>query len=315
VDILEAIKIFVLAIDWRYFMELVFSGLTKGSIYALIALGYTMVYGIIQLINFAHGDIYMLGAFTGLIVAGVLGFLGFPTLGILVIAAVVAVLYCAAYGYTIEKIAYKPLRGAQRLSPLISAIGMSIFLSNYVLSAQTQNFVRFPYLLPDMPFLDPISDILRPSSFLIILCSAVVMVSLTLFIKYTRLGKAMRATAQNRKMAMLLGIDADKIISATFIIGSGLAAIGGILIASHTLQINFNIGFLAGIKAFTAAVLGGIGSIPGAMLGGLVLGLCESMTAGYFASDYEDMVAFAILILILTFRPSGLLGKAKVQKV
>jgi branched-chain amino acid transport system permease protein len=214
-----------------------------------------------------------------------------------------------------EKIAYKPLRGAQRLSPLISAIGMSIFLGNYVLNAQTQDFVRFPYLLPDMPFLDPISDILRPSSFLIIVCSAVVMVALTLFIKYTRLGKAMRATAQNRKMAMLLGIDADRIISATFIIGSALAAVGGILIASHTLQINFNIGFLAGVKAFTAAVLGGIGSIPGAMLGGLVLGLCESFAAGYFVSDYEDMVAFAILILILTFRPSGLLGKAKVQKV
>jgi branched-chain amino acid transport system permease protein len=312
---IDAIRTFALAIDWRYFIELVFSGLTKGSIYALISLGYTMVYGIIELINFAHGEIYMLGAFTGLIVAGVLGYLGFPALGILVIAAVVAVLYCAAYGYTMEKIAYKPLRGAQRLSPLISAIGMSIFLGNYVLNAQTQDFVRFPNLLPSMPFLDPISDILRPSSFLIIVCSAVVMVALSLFIKYTRLGKAMRATAQNRKMAMLLGIDADRIISATFIIGSALAAVGGILIASHTLQINFNIGFLAGVKAFTAAVLGGIGSIPGAMLGGLVLGLCESFAAGYFVSDYEDMVAFAILILILTFRPSGLLGKAKVQKV
>ena len=314
-NIFDAIHSFIVDIDWRYFIELVFSGLTKGSIYALISLGYTMVYGIIELINFAHGEIYMLGAFTGLIVAGVLGYLGFPSLGILVIAALVAVIWCAAYGYTIEKIAYRPLRGAQRLSPLISAIGMSIFLGNYVLNAQTQDFVRFPDLLPEMAFLEPISDILRPSSFLIIFCSAAVMVSLTLFIKYTRLGKAMRATAQNRKMATLLGIDADRIISATFIIGSGLAAIGGILIASHTLQINFNIGFLAGIKAFTAAVLGGIGSIPGAMLGGLVLGCCESFAAGYFVSDYEDMVAFAILILILIFRPSGLLGKAKVQKV
>ncbi len=302
-------------IDWRYLLELFLGGLTKGCIYALISLGYTMVYGIIELINFAHGEIYMLGAFTGLIVAGVLTTMGYPQLSILIIGAFVAVVYCAAYGYTVEKIAYKPLRGAMRLSPLISAIGMSIFLQNYVLIAQTQDFLRFPNLIPEFSFLEPISDILRPSSFLIIVASSLVMVFLTLFIKFTRLGKAMRATAQNRKMAMLLGIDADKIISATFIIGSALAAIGGVLIASHTQQINFNIGFLAGIKAFTAAVLGGIGSIPGAMLGGLVLGCCESFATGYLSSDYEDLFAFAILILILTFRPSGLLGKAKVQKV
>jgi branched-chain amino acid transport system permease protein len=312
---MDALQAYFLDIDWWYFLELTLNGLTKGSIYALIALGYTMVYGIIELINFAHGEIYMLGAFTGLIVAGVLGAIGFPLGGVLIIAAIVAVIYCASYGYTIEKIAYKPLRGSNRLSPLISAIGMSIFLQNYILIAQTQEFVRFPDLLPEMPFLEPIADILRPSSFLIIVCSTVVMLGLTLFIKYTRLGKAMRATAQNHKMAMLLGIDADRIISATFIIGSALAAVGGILIASHTLQINFNIGFLAGIKAFTAAVLGGIGSIPGAMLGGLVLGCCESFAAGYFLSDYEDMVSFAILIIILIFRPSGLLGKAKIQKV
>ena len=302
-------------IDWRYLADLFFSGLTKGSIYALISLGYTMVYGIIELINFAHGEIYMIGAFTGLVVAGVLGFYGFPQLGILVIGAVVAVVYCAAYGFTMEKIAYRPLRGAQRLSPLISAIGMSIFLQNYVLLAQTQDFLRYPNLIPDFAFLAPWSSIISSSSFLIIVTSGLTMLGLTLFIRYTRLGKAMRATAQNRKMAMLLGIDADKIISATFIIGSALAAIGGILVASHTQQINFNIGFLAGIKAFTAAVLGGIGSIPGAMLGGLVLGLCESFATGFFSSDYEDFYAFAILITILIFRPSGLLGKAKVEKV
>lgn len=302
------------SIDWRELMDLLLSGLTKGSIYALISLGYTMVYGVIELINFAHGEIYMLGAFTGLIVAGVLGAMGYPATAILVIGAVAAVIYCAAYGYTIEKIAYRPLRGAQRLSPLISAIGMSIFLQNYVLVAQTQDFLRYPDLIPKFSFLEAFPS-LTPSAFLIITTSSITMLVLSLFIRFSKLGKAMRATAQNRKMATLLGIDADRIISATFIIGSGLAAIGGILIASHTQQINFNIGFLAGIKAFTAAVLGGIGSIPGAMLGGLVLGCVESFASGFISSDYEDLFAFAILILILIFRPSGLLGKTKVEKV
>ena len=301
--------------NWTAFWELFFSGLTRGSIYALIALGYTMVYGIIELINFAHGEIYMIGAFIGLMAAGVLGYMGVPQEGILVMAALVAILYCGAYGYTMEKVAYRPLRGAPRLSPLISAIGMSIFLQNYVLLAQTKDFVPFPSLIPEFAFLEPIAGMLPSSSFVIIVTSALVMLALTLFIKRTRMGKAMRATAQNRKMAMLLGIDADRIISATFIVGSALAAVGGVLIASHVERINFDIGFLAGIKAFTAAVLGGIGSIPGAMLGGLVLGWCESFTAGYFASDYEDVVTFALLVLILMFRPSGLLGKPKTQKV
>ncbi len=302
--------------DIQYFIELFLGGLTRGSIYALIALGYTLVYGIIELINFAHGEIYMIGAFTALVVAGVLGMVGFPALGILLIAALVAIVWCAAYGYTVEKVAYKPLRGAPRLSPLISAIGMSIFLQNYVILAQTSDFVPFPRLLPDMDFLYEYAfDLMGPSDFTILVTSTLAMVSLTLFIRYTKMGKAMRATAQNRKMALLLGIDADRIISLTFIIGSALAAIGGVLIASHMGQVNFSVGFLAGIKAFTAAVLGGIGSIPGAMLGGLVLGICESYATGYFSGNYEDMLAFGILILILIFRPDGILGKAKVQKV
>lgn len=301
--------------DIQFFIELFFSGLTRGSIYALIAIGYTLVYGIIELINFAHGEIYMLGAFTALLIAGVLGIWGFPTGGILIVAALVAIIWVSAYGYTLEKVAYKPLRGAPRLSPLISAIGMSIFLQNYVLLAQTSDFVPFPRLLPEMEFLEYIDYIMGPSDFLILISSAAAMGALTLFIKKTRMGKAMRATAQNRKMAMLLGINADRIISLTFIIGSALGALGGVLIASHMGQVNFGIGFIAGMKAFTAAVLGGIGSIPGAMVGGLVLGLAESYTTGYFSGNYEDILAFAILILILIFRPDGILGKAKVQKV
>lgn len=301
--------------DIQFFIELFFSGLTRGSIYALIAIGYTLVYGIIELINFAHGEIYMLGAFTALLIAGVLGIWGFPTGGILIVAALVAIIWVSAYGYTLEKVAYKPLRGAPRLSPLISAIGMSIFLQNYVLLAQTSDFVPFPRLLPEMEFLEYIDYIMGPSDFLILISSAAAMGALTLFIKKTRMGKAMRATAQNRKMAMLLGINTDRIISLTFIIGSALGALGGVLIASHMGQVNFGIGFIAGMKAFTAAVLGGIGSIPGAMVGGLVLGLAESYTTGYFSGNYEDILAFAILILILIFRPDDILGKAKVQKV
>ncbi len=300
--------------DFQYFIELFFGGLTRGSIYALIALGYTLVYGIIELINFAHGEIYMLGAFTALLVAGVLGIMGFPAGGILVVAALAAVVWSAAYGYTLEKVAYKPLRGAPRLSPLISAIGMSIFLQNYVLLAQTSDYVPFPRLLPDMEFLDALG-VMGPSDFLILVTSTLAMIALSLFIRFTKMGKAMRATAQNRKMALLLGINADRIISLTFLVGSALAALGGVLIASHMGQVNFGIGFLAGLKAFTAAVLGGIGSIPGAMVGGLVLGIAESLTTGYLSGNYEDALAFGLLILILIFRPDGILGKAKVQKV
>ncbi|MBW1749471.1 MAG: branched-chain amino acid ABC transporter permease LivH [Deltaproteobacteria bacterium] len=299
----------------EYFIELFFSGLTRGSIYALIALGYTMVYGIIGLINFAHGEIYMIGAFTAFIIATVLSILGFPLLAIFVIAALAAAVWSSAYGFTVEKLAYKPLRNAPRLSPLISAIGMSIFLQNYVLLAQTSDFMPFPQLIPEFGFMEPIAGIIGSSDLVILLTTAVVMVILTWLIKFTRIGKAMRATAQDRTMAMLVGINVNHVISVTFIIGSALAAIGGLLIASHVGQINFFIGFIAGIKAFTAAVLGGIGSIPGAVLGSFILGLTEAFATGYVSSDYEDVFAFSLLVLILIFRPSGLLGKATIEKV
>lgn len=298
-----------------YFIELLFSGLTRGSIYALIALGYTMVYGIIGLINFAHGEIYMIGAFTAFIIASVLTIYGFPLLAIVLLAGAGAALWSSAYGYTIEKVAYKPLRNAPRLSPLISAIGMSIFLQNYVLLAQTSDFLAFPELIPEFAFMEPVAHIIGSTDLVILVTTTVVMIILTLIIKFTKTGKAMRATAQDKTMAMLVGINVNRIISTTFIIGSALAAIGGMLIASHIGQINFYIGFIAGIKAFTAAVLGGIGSIPGAVLGSLVLGLTESFATGYVSSDYEDVFAFSLLVLILIFKPSGLLGKAENKKV
>ncbi|ADK79500.1 branched-chain amino acid ABC transporter permease [Sediminispirochaeta smaragdinae] len=298
-----------------FFLGLLLGGLTRGSIYALLALGYTMVYGIIQLINFAHGEIYMIGAFTALIVAGVLTLSGMPTLAIFAIALVVAVVYAMGYGYTIEKMAYKPLRQAPRLSVLISAIGMSMFLQNYVLLAQTSDFQPFPALIPEFAFLEPYRKIISSSQLFILITTAIVMVLLTVLIRYTRTGKAMRATSQDKTMAMLVGINVNKVISTTFIIGSGTAALGGLLISSHIGQINFYIGFIAGIKAFVAAVLGGIGSIPGAVLGSFVLGMTESFGTGLVSSDYEDVFAFVFLILILIFRPEGLLGRSTKQKV
>ncbi len=298
-----------------YFLELFFSGLTRGSIYALIALGYTMVYGIIGLINFAHGEIYMIGAFTALICASVLTVWGVNQGVVLVLSALAAMVWAAAYGFTVERIAYRPLRHAPRLSPLISAIGMSIFLQNYVLLAQTPDFVPFPALVPEFAWMEPYRAILGSSDLVILATTSVVMLLLTVLIKHTRIGKAMRATAQDRKMALLLGIDVNRVISLTFVLGSALAAIGGVLIASHIGQINFAIGFLAGIKAFTAAVLGGIGSVPGAVLGSFILGWTESFATGYIASDYEDVFAFVLLVVILILRPAGILGRPPRQKV
>ncbi|MDL2124321.1 MAG: branched-chain amino acid ABC transporter permease LivH [Deltaproteobacteria bacterium] len=299
----------------EYFLELILGGLTRGSIYALIALGYTMVYGIIQLINFAHGEIYMIGAFTALIFTSVLTLLGFNEIAVIVLASLAAVIYSSAYGYTVEKIAYMPLRRASRLSPLISAIGMSIFLQNYVLLAQTSDFLPFPNLIPEFEFIKPYRHIISSPEIVILITTSTAMILLTFLIKFTRTGKAMRATAQDRNMAMLVGVNVNRVISITFVIGSALAALGGVLIASHVGQINFYIGFVAGIKAFTAAVLGGIGSIPGAVLGALVLGLTESFATGYVSSDYEDVFAFGLLVLILIFKPAGILGRVTARKV
>jgi len=285
--------------DFQYLFELLCGGIVKGSIYALIALGYTMVYGIIQLINFAHGEVYMIGAFVAFIVAGMLTLSGYTGLTVLLLAAVVAVIYAAAYGYTLEKIAYRPLRNAPRLSPLISAIGASIFLMNYVQLAQTPDFLPFPELVPEFEFMAPLERYLSSVDLVILIVTTLTMVALTILIKYTRIGKAMRATQQDMVMARLVGINVDRVISATFIIGSVLAAIAGVLIASRTGQINAAIGFMAGIKAFTAAVLG----------------IAETLGAGYISSAYEDVFAFALLVLILILRPAGLLGKAVKQKV
>ena len=301
--------------DFEYLFQLLCSGLVKGSIYALIALGYTMVYGIIQLINFAHGEVYMIGAFVALIITGVVTLSGYSGFSVLILATVIAAIYAAAYAFTLEKIAYRPLRGAPRLSPLISAIGASIFLMNYVQLAQTPDFLPFPELVPEFAFMEPLAQYVSSVDMVILIVTALTMVALTVLIKYTKIGKAMRATQQDMVMARLVGINVDRVISATFIIGSVLAAIAGVLIASRTGQINTAIGFMAGIKAFTAAVLGGIGNIPGAVLGGLVLGVAETFGAGYISSAYEDVFAFGLLVLILILRPAGLLGKAVKQKV
>ncbi len=299
------------------FIGLLMGGLAKGSIYALIALGYTMVYGIVQLINFAHGEIYMIGAFTALIVSTVISYT-MPETNMyinMILSLLIAIAVASSFAYTMEKIAYKPLRGSPRLSVLISAIGMSIFLQNLVLLLQTPDFLPYPALMPEIKALAPFQNVISSSQFIIIITTIVVMVLLTILIKFTRIGKAMRATSQDKTMAQLIGINVNKIISITFLLGAATASLGGVMISSNTGQMNYYIGFLAGIKAFVAAVLGGIGSIPGAVLGSLVLGLTESFGSGYISSDYEDAFAFIFLIIILIFKPEGLLGKSENQKV
>jgi branched-chain amino acid transport system permease protein len=303
------------------FLQQLVNGLTVGSVYALIALGYTMVYGILEFINFAHGEIYMVGAYLGIIAVAVatsLGLGGFPIL-LLVIAFVFAMAFSASWGVTIERLAYRPLRQAPRLAPLISALGVSIFLQNFVMVTQGTRDKVFRLTEHPLPLTSgSITFGSTQISFVqvMIMGTAVfLMILLSLFIGKTKLGKAMRATAQDQKMAYLVGIDINRVISVTFLIGSALGAAAGVMVALYYGLVNFFIGYIAGIKAFTAAVLGGIGNVPGAMLGGIILGLVESFGAGYLSSEYKDVYAFIILVVFLIFRPQGLLGERVSEKV
>ena len=303
----------------EYFIQQLINGLTLGSIYGLIAIGYTMVYGIIGMINFAHGDVFMIGAFIALIALIILGSIGLTFIPLaLLIVLIVSMLLTSVYGWTVERVAYRPLRGSFRLAPLISAIGMSIFLQNYVQLSQGAR------VKPIQPVIDGGVTLMEKEGFLvsfsymqmlIIVTTLVLMTAFSLLIARTALGRQQRACEQDRKMASLLGINVDRTISLTFVMGAALASVAGMMFVLYYGVIDFFIGFLAGIKAFTAAVLGGIGSLPGAMLGGLLIGLIETFWSAYFSIEYKDVAAFSILVLVLIFLPTGLLGKPEIEKV
>lgn len=298
-----------------FFQQLV-NGIVLGSIYSLVALGYTLVYGIMGLINFAHGDIVMIGAMITLSVIHLLSNSGLPGPLIVLFGVLAAIPCCMGAGYLIERIAYRPLRNAPRLAPLITAIGVSILLQNLAMMTWGREYLSFPQLLPAhaLPVLGASVSTLQ---IFIVAASAVMMAALSFLVKKTRLGNAMRATSQNPEVAALFGVDVNAIVSATFMLGSALAAVAGMMVSAYYGIAHYDMGFLLGLKAFTAAVLGGIGNIEGAMLGGLLLGIIESMGAGYLGtltggimgSNYQDVFAFFVLILALIFRPSGLLGE------
>ncbi|AKX44048.1 branched-chain amino acid transporter permease subunit LivH [Thiopseudomonas alkaliphila] len=302
-----------------YFIQQLLNGLTLGSTYALIAIGYTMVYGIIGMINFAHGEVYMIGSYITFIVLTGLAMLGVESVSLLIFAAfAISIIVTSAYGFSIERVAYRPLRGSNRLIPLISAIGMSILLQNFVRIAQGARDIAMPSLISGGWTLGDPEGYHTSLSYMqgiIFVTTLISMLALSWFISRSRTGRACRACAEDIKMTGLLGINSNAIISITFVIGAALAAVAGVLLSLYYGVVNPYIGFMAGLKAFTAAVLGGIGSIPGAVLGGLVLGVTEAMTSGYFSSQYKDVVAFSLLILILLFRPSGILGRPEVEKV
>ena len=298
------------------FLQQIINGLVLGSMYALVALGYTMVYGIVNLINFAHGEVLMVGAMVAFTVVSLLGDSGLPGWLILLIAIPNAMLICAALNVAIEKLAYRPLRNAPRLAPLITAMGVSLLLQTLAMVIWKPNPKPFPQLLPVDP-IDLGGPVITITQLLILLATAIILVLLVVLVNQTRLGRAMRATAENPRVASLMGVNPDRVISATFVIGAVLAALAGIMWAANYGTVQHAMGFLPGLKAFTAAVLGGIGNLPGAVVGGLLLGLVEAIGAGYLGdltggvlgSHYADIFAFAALILVLTLRPSGLLGE------
>ena len=302
-----------------YFLQQLINGLTLGSMYGLIAIGYSMVYGIIGMINFAHGEIYMIGAFLTVIVFTLLGMIGVTWVPLaLLTVLIVAMLITATYGWTVERIAYRPLRGSFRLAPLISAIGMSIFLQNYVQIVQGANVKPLPPKITGGFTFGAGTDFpvqISYTQIFVILLTVALMTAFSFLIARTPLGRAQRACEQDLKMAGLCGVNVDRTISTTFILGAALAAVAGLMATLYYGVIDFFIGFLAGVKAFTAAVLGGIGSIPGAMLGGLVLGLIEAFWSGYFTIQYKDVAAFGILVIVLIFLPTGLLGRPEIEKV
>ena len=303
----------------EYALQQLVNGVTLGMIYGLIAVGYTMVYGIIGMINFAHGDIFMVGAFMGLISLLGLGMMGLTFVPLaLLLALLAAMVVTSVYGFANERIAYRPLRGSFRLAPLISAIGMSIFLQNFVQVTQgarpkpIEPIIRGGVTLMEA---NGFTAVISWMQMLIIVTTLVVLAIFTFLVSRTPLGRAMRACEQDQRMASLLGIDVDRTIALTFVIGAALAAVAGFMYLLYYGVIDFFAGFVAGVKAFTAAVLGGIGSLPGAVLGGLLIGLIETFWSAYFSVQYKDVAAFSILILVLIFMPSGLLGRDEVEKV
>ncbi|RXF72997.1 ABC transporter permease subunit [Hansschlegelia zhihuaiae] len=303
----------------EYFAQQLINGVTLGSIYGLIAIGYTMVYGIIGMINFAHGDVFMIGAFLALIVYLALIAIGITFVPLaLFLVLIVAMALTALYGWTVERVAYRPLRGSFRLAPLISAIGMSIFLQNYAQVAQGARFKPLPPVVPGGFQFGAAEGFVVNVSYvqiMIVVTTIALMAGFSTLVAKTPLGRAQRACEQDRKMAALLGVDVDRTISLTFVMGAALASVAGLMYLLYYGVVDFYIGFVAGVKAFTAAVLGGIGSLPGAMIGGLLIGLIETFWSAYFSVEYKDVAAFSILIIVLIFLPSGLLGRPEVEKV